>query len=130
MCRSLRNCGISGTIPSFDAAIGLEVLDLSNNKLVGPIPNITSDHVNLTTIDLSYNELSGEIPPAIGNLPALDVLLLRNNNLSGPIPGNLGSSAGFSGPNATGDIDLQYNQFLNYTPSFAALETSSQTHIW
>lgn len=42
--------------------------------------------------------------------------VLRNNNLSGAIPGNLGSSAGFSGANATGDmyvsdhIRLQFSQ--------------------
>ncbi len=42
--------------------------------------------------------------------------VLRNNNLSGAIPGNLGSSAGFRGPNATGDmyvsdhIRLQFSQ--------------------
>jgi hypothetical protein len=42
--------------------------------------------------------------------------VLRNNNLSGAIPGNLGSSAGFRGPNATGDmyvsdhIQLQFSQ--------------------
>jgi Leucine-rich repeat (LRR) protein len=127
---SLRNCGISGTIPSFDGAKSLEVLDLSNNKLTGTIPNTTSYPINLTSIDLSYNELNGEIPLAIGNLPALDLLVLRNNNLSGAIPGNLGSSAGFSGANATGDIDLQYNRFSSYTSNLAALESSSQTHIW
>jgi hypothetical protein len=56
--------------------------------------------------------------------------VLKNNNLSGAIPGNLGSSAGFSGTNVTGDIDLQNNQFSSYTSNLAALESSSQTHIW
>jgi hypothetical protein len=42
--------------------------------------------------------------------------VLKNNNLSGAIPGNLGSSAGFSGTNVTGDmyvsdhIRLQFSQ--------------------
>ncbi|EXB95298.1 LRR receptor-like serine/threonine-protein kinase FLS2 [Morus notabilis] len=96
-------------------AAGGGVLDLSNNKLSGPIPqNISSSLPNLRflslsknqirgeirasfgnmefleVIDLSINKLSGNIPASIGNCSLLEVLDLSNNNLSGNIPAYLG----------------------------------------
>ncbi|XP_030539131.2 MDIS1-interacting receptor like kinase 2-like [Rhodamnia argentea] len=64
----------------------LHMLDLSNNKLVGKIPNELGNLKSLFNLTLSCNNLSGEIPPGIGMLPDLAYLDLAQNYLNGPIP--------------------------------------------
>ena len=50
---------------------------------------VSGDHV--TEIDLSWNKLKGPIPPEIGNLSSLTILYLYGNKLSGTIPTELGN---------------------------------------
>ena len=38
------------------------MLNLSHNKLSGPIPDCLKDLVSLTELDLSFNNFQGEIP--------------------------------------------------------------------
>jgi hypothetical protein len=66
-------------------------LDLSNNKLSGPIPDDISQKLRLvTSLDLSYNSFSGEIPLSLANCSHLNVLKLDHNQLAGAIPLQLG----------------------------------------
>jgi Leucine-rich repeat (LRR) protein len=64
---------------------GLEVLDISSNQLVGPIPTFPP---NLTSLDLSRNNLSGTLPSEIGK-SMLQALNLYSNSISGTIPCSL-----------------------------------------
>uniref|UniRef100_A0ACD5XZB7 Uncharacterized protein n=1 Tax=Avena sativa TaxID=4498 RepID=A0ACD5XZB7_AVESA len=78
---------LHGTITDQHFSLGgsLEVLDISSNHLVGPIPTFPP---NLTSLDLSRNNLSGTLPPEIGK-SMLQAIILFNNSLSGTIPCSL-----------------------------------------
>jgi Ran GTPase-activating protein (RanGAP) involved in mRNA processing and transport len=64
----------------------LVTLDLSNNKLSGPIDPLVTQLPSLSCLNLSSNAFSGSIPPQFGNCISLVALDLSNNQLSGPIP--------------------------------------------
>ena len=65
-------------------------LDLSRNRLSGPVPvEELSRLSNLRWLLLHYNQLSGPIPAELGTLSNLEWLALNFNQLSGPIPAEL-----------------------------------------
>ena len=68
----------------------VEVLNLTENGLLGMIPLEIGNLGNLRILSLSINQLSGEIPSSIGQLKELTTLYLANNQLSGNIPVELG----------------------------------------
>ncbi|OAY26609.1 leucine-rich repeat receptor-like serine/threonine-protein kinase BAM3 [Manihot esculenta] len=78
---------LSGPLP---ASIGnfssLQILLLSGNKFAGEIPPEIGRLKNVLTLDMSRNNFSGKIPPEIGNCQMLTYLDLSQNQLSGPIP--------------------------------------------
>ena len=84
-------------------------MDLSNNKLSGPIPPELGNLANLKKLDLVGNALTGPIPPELGNLGIIRELDLSNNMLSGPIPPELGNLGTL--PVAEGVMQALY--FLN-----------------
>ncbi|KAL4351073.1 hypothetical protein AHAS_Ahas10G0205500 [Arachis hypogaea] len=61
-------------------------LNLSNNHLIGKIPNKIGDMRSLESFDVSSNQLSGTIPSSMPALTSLSHLNLSYNNFSGPIP--------------------------------------------
>ena len=66
-------------------------LDLSNNALIGEIPEELGDLAALRKLNLRSNALTGEIPEELGQLVALRELVLNDNELEGSIPAALGS---------------------------------------
>lgn len=92
----------SGNIPEeLGQATGLKTLDLSRNKLEGPIPAMPLV-VSLSILRLSDNMLTGQIPSELFNeqTPQLQEVDLSRNRLTGRIsPSRLYSnSAGSSSP--------------------------------
>ncbi|XP_048135661.1 probably inactive leucine-rich repeat receptor-like protein kinase At3g28040 [Rhodamnia argentea] len=110
----LRDNSITGSVPGELFDLGLQEVDFSNNKLVGPVPPGSSRlFQSLHTLDLSRNNLSGDIPaemgllsnlrylnlswnglssrmsPELGYFQNLTVLDFRNNDLYGSIPGDI-----------------------------------------
>lgn len=85
---------VSGDITSWhgvtveETANGQRVtaLDLSNNGLVGAIPESIGHLQYLKTLSLYGNELSGEIPETIGDIHYMEYLYLHENQLTGEIP--------------------------------------------
>lgn len=74
--------------------IKLQFLDVSSNKLVGPIPSLLFSLPSVEHISLAKNQLSGAFPPNAscnGNLNFVDV---SNNLLIGKLPSCLGSNVG------------------------------------
>ncbi|KAG2648385.1 hypothetical protein PVAP13_1NG030200 [Panicum virgatum] len=80
----LRAAGLGGklsrTLGDFTA---LTLLDLSNNKIGGAIPQ--SLPPALAQLDLSSNSLSGELPDSMATLSSLSTLHVQNNQLSGTL---------------------------------------------
>lgn len=88
----LSDMGLKGKFPrGIENCSSLTGLDLSNNKLSGPIPYDISEKLQfVTSLDLSSNSFSGEIPVSIANCTYLNVLKLDHNQLTGAIPLQLG----------------------------------------
>jgi len=84
----LSDQGLMGQFPlGLENCTSLTGLDLSLNKLQGPIPSdICKRLQHVTSLDLSSNSFSGEIPSSIGDCNYLNALRLDNNKLTGNIP--------------------------------------------
>ncbi|KAK2984180.1 hypothetical protein RJ640_000196 [Escallonia rubra] len=64
----------------------IHALNLSHNHLTGPIPESFSNLRQIESLDLSHNSLSGEIPLQLVELNYLSVFTVAYNNLSGRTP--------------------------------------------
>uniref|UniRef100_A0A6N2MMM2 non-specific serine/threonine protein kinase n=1 Tax=Salix viminalis TaxID=40686 RepID=A0A6N2MMM2_SALVM len=69
----------------------LEVLDLSENLLVGSLPEALPELRNLKTLNLASNNFSGGIPAKFGEFQKLEWISLAENLLTGTVPGALGN---------------------------------------
>ncbi|QCD94645.1 LRR receptor-like serine/threonine-protein kinase FLS2 [Vigna unguiculata] len=93
----LNSNSLSGKISSFIQnsarcnSPALEQLDLSNNLIIGEIPESIGVTKNMRTLDLSNNQITGQLPECWQHLSSLVFLDLRNNKLSGKIPQSLGT---------------------------------------
>ncbi|XP_007220690.2 probable LRR receptor-like serine/threonine-protein kinase At3g47570 isoform X1 [Prunus persica] len=95
---NLKHLGINmnnfgGVLPECTANLSssLARFYVSDNKLVGRLPNGIGNLVKLESLFLSMNQFSGEIPPALGKLQNLYQLDLAINSLSGEIPSSFGN---------------------------------------
>lgn len=69
----------------------LEILDLSQNYIVGTIPDDIDCLARLSYLNLYANNFSGNIPAAIGLLPELRTLRLYDNQFNGTFPPEIGN---------------------------------------
>ncbi|WJZ80914.1 hypothetical protein VitviT2T_000782 [Vitis vinifera] len=83
---TLKNVGISDTIPEWLWKLYFLWLDLSRNQLYGKLPNSLSFSPASVLVDLSFNRLVGRLPLWFN----ATWLFLGNNSFSGPIPLNIG----------------------------------------
>ncbi|XP_031283625.1 receptor-like protein kinase 5 [Pistacia vera] len=86
---SLNN--IPGEFPDILNCTRLEILDLSQNLFVGPLPNDVDRLSALQYINFGANNFSGYIPPSIGRLSELQVLYLYQNEFDGTFPKEIGN---------------------------------------
>ncbi|XP_073120797.1 receptor-like protein EIX2 [Henckelia pumila] len=83
----ISNNELLGYIPSeIVELVGLIGLNLSRNNLIGSIPRDIGKMKSLNFLDVSRNKLWGKIPTSLSELSRLRVLNLSYNNLWGEIP--------------------------------------------
>ncbi|KAK1421958.1 hypothetical protein QVD17_24754 [Tagetes erecta] len=68
----------------------LTFLDVSGNRISGPIPVSFGELGSLVAVNLSWNMLTGDIPISFNKIKDLKNLSMSGNNLTGPIPPGLG----------------------------------------
>ncbi|KAI7737362.1 hypothetical protein M8C21_028825 [Ambrosia artemisiifolia] len=83
----LSNNKFEGEIPNNIGNLkSLIVLNLSHNNLTGQIPHSLAKISEIESLDLSWNQLIGEIPQSLADLTSLEFLNLSQNRLVGRIP--------------------------------------------
>ncbi|KAM4125703.1 hypothetical protein ACJW30_01G332200 [Castanea mollissima] len=92
-------------------------LDLSSNRLYGPLPLELSKMNMVLVIDLSYNNLIGTIPTQLKSCIALESLNLSHNLLEGPLPFSVGQLPYLR------ELDVSSNQLIGEIPQ--SLQMSS-----
>ncbi|XP_047336114.1 receptor-like protein 6 [Impatiens glandulifera] len=115
------NQGLSGSIPM--PAPFMVLYQASNNNFTGRIPPGICQADSLQWLDLSDNNLIGEIPQCLGNLSSssLTVLNLGSNNLEGSL------SVEFSKGCKLKMIDFSHNRLQSFVPR--SLENCSLLEI-
>lgn len=105
---------LEGTIPKelFTISTLSEGLDLSHNRLSGPIPVEVGSLINLGPLNISNNKLSGEIPSALGDCVRLEYLNMEGNVLNGQIPKSFSALRGII------QMDLSRNNLSGQIPEF------------
>lgn len=108
----LSNNNLVGTLPdSIGDLTTLQELKMGWNSLSGPIPEEVGNLASLTRLELTSNQLTGDIPGTLADLSALQYLLLNSNKLDGALPAWLG------GLTALRFIDLASNQLSEPIPA-------------
>ncbi|KAL6567246.1 LRR receptor-like serine/threonine-protein kinase ghr1 [Orobanche gracilis] len=100
----------------------VEILDLSQNHLTGPIPEVTAQFLRLNYLNLSFNSLNGSIPKSITLFPKLTILDVSFNQLSGHILTTLLTSSTLN------ELYLQ-NNILSGSIDFSPLSNDSDLRI-
>ncbi|CAL9084858.1 unnamed protein product, partial [Musa hybrid cultivar] len=128
---------LTGSLPKgFLYLPELSLLELQNNYLTGAMAEETAKKpAKLVQLNLSNNRLSGPLPSSIGNFSSLQMLLLSGNQFTGELPSQLGvlkhvlkidvSRNNFSGgiPPEIGDcisvtyLDLSQNELIGPIPA-------------
>ena len=82
----LFNNGLNSRIPDAEVSLSLRTIDMSNNRLSGPIPLSIQKSNQLTNLDLSNNFLTGTIESMITDNININLAI---NRISGLIPTQL-----------------------------------------
>ncbi|KAL6269581.1 hypothetical protein ACE6H2_026492 [Prunus campanulata] len=77
---------LEGSLPVFVGFAGLEVLDLTHNRLSGVIDVELDGLVGLKSLNLSLNRFNGSVPTRLGKSKVLKELKLSMNMFHGIIP--------------------------------------------
>ncbi|KAG9136762.1 hypothetical protein Leryth_004528 [Lithospermum erythrorhizon] len=108
---------LSGSLPSFQGFLKLELLDLSHNSLSGKVDMQLNDGLDsLRSLNLSFNQFNGYIPENLVRLRYLEGLQLSSNQFEGQIPANISllenlSLIDLSGNKLSGSIPESFGNF-------------------
>jgi Leucine-rich repeat (LRR) protein len=123
---SLASNYINSTLNSSSLQLcqSLTHLDLSQNLLVGLLPDALAELPSLVHLDLSGNSFSGSIPPSFGKFPKIERLSLVANLLSGTVPAFLGDLPTLR------TLNLSYNPFAPGPVPSSLSKLSSLEVLW
>ncbi|KAK4748425.1 hypothetical protein SAY87_015011 [Trapa incisa] len=145
----LKRNNLAGSIPEEVSSLTVisTNLDLSHNKLVGPLPTGIGNLKNLGRLDVSDNMLSGEIPSSLGSCVRLEALYMAGNKFHGGIPSTLSSLKGLQELNLSRNLlsgqiptfleslkvlqilDLSYNNFNGVVPVDGVFKNSNHVFL-
>ncbi|XP_056159538.1 receptor-like protein 47 [Syzygium oleosum] len=108
---SLQSNNFIGKIPQLHGSFYM--IDLSYNKLQGPLPRSLRKCNNLQFLNFANNQIKDVFPSWLGSLPGLKVLILRYNRFHGFI----GEPADRIEFPTLQIIDLSHNSFFGSLPS-------------
>ncbi|KAI8015542.1 Leucine-rich repeat receptor-like tyrosine-protein kinase PXC3 [Camellia lanceoleosa] len=101
---------LSGPLPTFNGFAKLESLDLSHNSLGGSIDLQLDGLVGLKSLNLGFNQFIGSVPMNLGKSMVLEELGLSANQFEGKFPESI---ANYSKLTA---IDLSFNYISGSIP--------------
>ncbi|GFQ06094.1 probable leucine-rich repeat receptor-like serine/threonine-protein kinase at3g14840 [Phtheirospermum japonicum] len=78
--------GNDSAFPPLSNIRRLKTLILRSCNIVGQLPSYIGEMTGLKVLDLSFNKLSGPIPDSFVGLSNTDYVYLTGNSLSGPLP--------------------------------------------
>ncbi|XP_022882542.1 LRR receptor-like serine/threonine-protein kinase GSO2 [Olea europaea var. sylvestris] len=121
-CIYLSNNQLVGPLPDITRFSSLKELYLGNNHLDGLHPQSFNQASSLEVLDLSYNQLVGFLPD-ITRFSSLKELFLGNNQLDGVQPQsfNQASSLEF--------LDLSYNQLVGSLPDITRFSSLKKLYL-
>ncbi|XP_055801784.1 receptor-like protein 7 [Solanum dulcamara] len=120
----ISNNKIRGQIPNWFSSMrwdNLWYLNLSHNSLTGHLPQFRYHY--LRYLDLKFNSLHGPLPSSLCNMNKLEFLDLSRNYFSNLIPSCLGSMTKLT------VLDLRRNNFTGSLPPLCAQRTSLRTIV-
>ncbi|CAJ2653689.1 unnamed protein product [Trifolium pratense] len=121
---SLRHNQITGTLPNLSIFPSLKTIDLSDNLLIGKVPDGIPK--SLESLRFRNNYLEGEIPKSFGNLCSLSLLDLSFNKLNGDLSVILHNMSVGCGKYSLQYLNLATNRITGTIPDmsgFSSLET-------
>ncbi|XP_022889228.1 probably inactive leucine-rich repeat receptor-like protein kinase IMK2 [Olea europaea var. sylvestris] len=101
----------------FNSSASLTSIDLSYNRIKGPIPDADGELIFLQELVLSYNVFRGMIPKSLGNLSHLYSLDMSYNELNGPLPN-------FTKISSLRNLILNNNKLNGFHPQSLGLPSS------
>lgn len=118
----LSSNGLEGVLPpELQLLSELRILDLSGNRLQGPL-DLGLFAKTLQTLWLGSNSFTGTLSPVIGTLTKLRELSLESNPLNGALPTELGNLENLA------TLDLENNLFVGDIPT--QVERLTQLELW
>ncbi|KAG8371404.1 hypothetical protein BUALT_Bualt13G0084200 [Buddleja alternifolia] len=122
----LGNFNLSGMLPDFSSMDALQIIDIHNNSLGGPIPDFLGTLPHLETLNLANNHFNGSVPASLLNKNGLNLVVTGNPDLCASGASCLGTSDSTRNPSArsSGSTNNVRTMFGTLIPSIIIL------HVW
>ncbi|CAJ1952946.1 unnamed protein product [Sphenostylis stenocarpa] len=120
---------ISGTLLDLSIFSTLQVLDLSENQLIGKIPEGVRLPSNLEVLSINSNSLQGGIPKSFGNACALRSLNMANNSFNCEFPTIIHHLSGCARYSME-EFHLQMNQINGTLPDLSTFTSLKELSLY
>ncbi|GKA03137.1 leucine-rich repeat protein [Tanacetum coccineum] len=129
---TMSDSDVAGPLPTWLQKMHIALLDLSHNKLSGPVTNLPNEgyvdssagYSKALCLNLSNNHLNGGISDSIGNMKTLISLDFLGNQSTGLIPPSIGAL------NFLSHLNLSHNNLSRRIPTGNQLQTLTDPSIY